>query len=52
VAVAGTPPAGERLLPVTDGEEGVYDAVVLDKDGVLVGRTPFDTLRRPPGTPS
>jgi len=23
----------------------VYDAVVLDKDGVLVGRTPFDTLR-------
>jgi len=23
----------------------VYDAVVLDSDGVLVGRTPFDTLR-------
>jgi len=23
----------------------VYDAVVLDNDGVLVGRTPFDTLR-------
>ena len=23
----------------------MYDAVVLDKDGVLVGRTPFDTLR-------
>ena len=23
----------------------MYDAVVFDKDGVLVGRTPFDTLR-------
>ncbi|TKX82973.1 HAD family hydrolase, partial [Halorubrum sp. SS5] len=30
-------------MPVTPAQGGVYDAVVLDNDGVLVGRTPFDT---------
>jgi HAD superfamily hydrolase (TIGR01549 family) len=32
-------------LPVSRVAYAVYDAVVLDKDGVLVGRTSFDTLR-------
>ncbi len=30
---------------VTHRDESVYDAVVFDHDGVLLGRTPFDTLR-------
>jgi len=45
VAVAGTPPAGERLCRLPTERRACTTPSSLDKDGVLVGRTPFDTLR-------